>query len=229
MLLQVQLKAVVDALHVRQVPLILGRIGKRALRDGAKQLHRVVIDLLPELTIEPAKQLDRIRMPDPPQVVGQLQKRLQLFGNVGKDLESSNCRRRRVSHDFFLEKPRQRGTPRRCGCSPLPSVRRILRRCSSCSSAGVGQGAIFLRKERKMYSMPRFSRRLFLATSAFGAAAWMASRLGLAGEPLDDSPDRRRDPEFLQHGIKEISDEDLFAAMDLSKPGLQKVREPVEK
>src|SRR5438094_8109402 len=80
-----------------------------------------------------------------------------------------------------------------------------------------------------MYSMLRFSRRLFLASSAFGAAAWMASRWAIADEGLDDSPDRRTDAEFLQHGIKEISDEDLFAAMDLSKPELKSIQEAVEK
>jgi hypothetical protein len=80
----------------------------------------------------------------------------------------------------------------------------------------------------RMNFMSRISRRTILKTSALAAAGLLTSRL-IRAEAIEESPDRRTNPEYMQHSIKEISDEDLFAAMDLSKPQLQQVREAVAK
>ena len=37
---------------------------------------------------------------------------------------------------------------------------------------------------------------------------------------VEESPDRRQVPEFVEHSIKNISDEDLFAALDLREAEL---------
>src|SRR5690242_18704987 len=95
-----------------------------------------------------------------------------------------------------------------------------------CAAASRGD---FSEETGKMSPMPRFSRRVFLQSSALVSAALLGSGFGIAGEAIESSPDRRTDSDFLQHGVKEISDEDLLAAMDLSKPELQAVREAVAK
>src|SRR5947209_20443081 len=60
------------------------------------------------------------------------------------------------------------------------------------------------------------SRRTFLAGAGIAAAGWMAGKIAQhasaattqASEPLENSPDRRTDAEFLQHQIKQINDDD---------------------
>ena len=56
---------------------------------------------------------------------------------------------------------------------------------------------------------------LFLAAGSFAVAA-------------EQTPDRRKSPEYLDKQIKHIGDADLFAALDLEKPGLAKVKAAVE-
>src|SRR3712207_9110007 len=59
----------------------------RSLREQAQQLDRVVVRPLPLHAIQPAEQLARVVVPDPPEVGGQLLQRPECFGNVGEDLE----------------------------------------------------------------------------------------------------------------------------------------------
>ena len=56
---------------------------------------------------------------------------------------------------------------------------------------------------------------LFLAAGSFASAA-------------ERIPDRRKTPEYLDQQIKHISDADLFAALDLDRPGLAKVKTAAE-
>lgn len=56
---------------------------------------------------------------------------------------------------------------------------------------------------------------LFLAAGSLAAAEEQAT-------------DRRTDGEYLEHQIKHIADEDLFAALDLDRPGLNDVKKAVE-
>ena len=101
-LLAMRLEPLVHALEVRDISLVRGGGGELRLRDRPKQLHRVVIDLFPQLAIEPAKQLDGVRMPDPPEVVRQLQQRLERAGDVREDLKCANVGDVVVSAMSFL-------------------------------------------------------------------------------------------------------------------------------
>ena len=47
--------------------------------------------------------------------------------------------------------------------------------------------------------------------------------------PTTKSTDRRTGPDYLEHSIREISDENLFAAIDLSAPQLAKVKAAVDR
>jgi hypothetical protein len=84
---EVVLELFVDAVHVRDVTFV-GRGGcELRLVDHAQHLHRVVVDLLPELSVEPAEQLDGVGVPDPPEVVGHHQQRIERRRDVGEHLE----------------------------------------------------------------------------------------------------------------------------------------------
>src|SRR5881394_3813007 len=98
-LIEMLFERFVNALEMRQIAFIFRGSGELLAADRAEQLHRVVIDVFPQLPIEPAKQLDRIGMPHPPEVPGHLQQWLQRRRDFGKNLEGANGRRgRRISH-----------------------------------------------------------------------------------------------------------------------------------
>jgi hypothetical protein len=75
-----------------------------------------------------------------------------------------------------------------------------------------------------MLDVSKINRRTFLGGAAAAATSLLFSDFVLADNA---SPDRREDPQFLQHQIKEISDADLFASIDLSRPALNAVHDAV--
>ena len=48
--------------------------------------------------------------------------------------------------------------------------------------------------------------------------------IGSCSAAVGQTPDRRKDSEYLDKQIKHISDADLFSAIDLERPGLAKVK-----
>src|SRR5438552_18879335 len=79
----------------------------------------------------------------------------------------------------------------------------------------------------KMLDVSRINRRTFLTGAALAATGCM-SKIVQGIDALEESPDRRELPEFLEHSIKVITDDDLFAALDLGSSGLKQVRDAVE-
>src|SRR5439155_16839704 len=73
----------------------------------------------------------------------------------------------------------------------------------------------------------RINRRTFLSGAALAATGCMGKIIH-AADALEESPDRREGPEFVEHSIKVISDDDLFAALDLRSSELKQVRGAVE-
>jgi len=71
--------------------------------------------------------------------------------------------------------------------------------------------------------MLRINRRAFLAASAVAATGLL---LGADGQFEPD--DARSNPDFFEHSIRNISDADLFAAIDLTPSALKEVRRAVE-
>jgi hypothetical protein len=99
--IQMVTERLVNTAHVREVSFIVRGSRELFLRDCAQHLHGIVIDIVPELAIEPAEQLNRIWMPDPPQIVRQLDKRLKRLGNVREDLKRTNRGTCRFWHGFL--------------------------------------------------------------------------------------------------------------------------------
>ncbi len=81
----------------------------------------------------------------------------------------------------------------------------------------------------KLLPVLPISRRTFLSSAALAAAGCIAKPTTPATQPLEASSDRRADLSFVDHGIQDISDEDLFAALDLNKPELKSVRSAVSR
>src|SRR5260370_7551852 len=84
--------------EVSQIPFTLRGRQQCFLIDGAKHLDGVVIDLIPKLAIEASEKLDAVRMPHPPDIVGQFVERLKRFREIRKHLKSTNRRRCKISH-----------------------------------------------------------------------------------------------------------------------------------
>jgi hypothetical protein len=57
--------------------IILGHLLQPFLPNRAQHQHWVVPGGLPQIAIEPAEQLDRLVVPGPPQIVGQIPEPLQ--------------------------------------------------------------------------------------------------------------------------------------------------------
>src|SRR6476646_3871326 len=89
---------------------------------------------------------------------------------------------------------------------PPPTRRAVLK--SSVAVAGAVAGAI---------AGAALLKRIVMTQSVPSEAALLA----------DEAPDRRRESGYFENSIKNISDAELFAAMDLSRPELRAVREAV--
>ena len=88
------------ALHVGEISIILRSGHELGLLDAPQQLHRIVLDRIPQLSIQPPKQFDGVRLPDPPEIVSQLHQGSQRLGDVGKNLKSSDIRRINAFHSL---------------------------------------------------------------------------------------------------------------------------------
>jgi len=62
-----------------QYALVSGQFIESRLRDAPKNVDRIVVLLLPEHRVQAVEQLDRIDVPVPPQVVGDLPERFERF------------------------------------------------------------------------------------------------------------------------------------------------------
>ena len=74
-----------------EIALVLGKLRKPILRDQAEHFNGIVINGFPELTIEAAKEFDRVGVPHPPEVAGHFHQRLEAAGTSG---ETWNVRKR---------------------------------------------------------------------------------------------------------------------------------------
>ncbi len=74
--------------------------------------------------------------------------------------------------------------------------------------------------------MSSINRRTFLTGAALTAAG-LITRQRAAAQTTAPSADRRADPAYVENSIKQISDADLFAALDLTKPDLRAVQDAV--
>ena len=71
---------------------------QRGLTDEPEHLHGVVVRLLPEFSVQPLEQPDRLGVPGPPQIVGDLQQGLQRLGEIGDNAEGADSGLAGVQH-----------------------------------------------------------------------------------------------------------------------------------
>src|SRR5258707_13961042 len=72
---QVRLEVLADALEMSQETRVLAGGVEQGLVDAAEQQHWIVAGRFPQITIQPAEQLDRRMVPATPQIVGELAQR----------------------------------------------------------------------------------------------------------------------------------------------------------
>ena len=88
--MQVGAQVIAGATYPVDVAGIGGKFGQPLARHLAEKSHRVVADAIPQLRVDRAEDIARLRVPGPPQVVGELLERLELGGHDGADSESAN-------------------------------------------------------------------------------------------------------------------------------------------
>ncbi len=74
---QMCLELGVDTIDVGHQSVIVNDFRKSCLRDLPEQLDRIVIHILPQLAIQPTEHIHRVGVPDPPEILRDLQQRLK--------------------------------------------------------------------------------------------------------------------------------------------------------
>jgi hypothetical protein len=67
-------------LQMRHEPFVVSQLFKTPLVNHAQQFDGTMLDFLEDSFVNAAKELHRVRVPRPPQVVGELSQGLERFG-----------------------------------------------------------------------------------------------------------------------------------------------------
>jgi hypothetical protein len=87
---QVRLERLPHAVQVGNEPVVVGQLLEPGLGGGREQPDRAVVELLEAVRVDPAEQGDGVRVPAPPQVVGQLVQGQQPVRQPGQDGERAD-------------------------------------------------------------------------------------------------------------------------------------------
>ena len=96
-----------DPVQMGEERLVLGGFLQPLLGDGGEHQDRIVVGLFPEIAIEAAEQADRLVVPRPAEVVGEILQGPQRLGEAGTDMKGLHR-----AHDSALQTGRRDGGPR---------------------------------------------------------------------------------------------------------------------
>jgi hypothetical protein len=90
---QVVLKRIPDAIEMSDEAVVVGEFVEPILRFDAEQFDRIVIEGGKEVLVDAPEQENRVRIPAPPEVVGQFRKTSEFFRKAREDGETANFHR----------------------------------------------------------------------------------------------------------------------------------------